>query len=317
LTGAPLIQIGDSMMTVDAGHTYTIDAGLYRLFVDPGTPDRVTKNVQEFYGRTPFPNYEGFDTVQTFIQRADRTVFFRLLSKQLPINAHILEVGCGTGQLSNYLAATTMSRVYATDMTIASLRLGQKFAAGNAIQGIKFIQMNLFYPCIKPGSMDLVISNGVLHHTADTKAALFSIVKLVKPGGHIIIGLYNTIGRLRTDVRRYLYRIFGDKVLFLDPQLRQVQAAGKRHAWVQDQYCHPSERKHTISETIGWFKEAGFTFVSSIPKIIGEFRGNEQLFEPTSPGSRLDRFYAELGMLFGHLGGEGGLFMVIARRPLE
>jgi 2-polyprenyl-3-methyl-5-hydroxy-6-metoxy-1,4-benzoquinol methylase len=35
----------------------------------------------------------------------------------------VSSIGCGTGQLSNFLAATTMSGVYATDMTRASLRL--------------------------------------------------------------------------------------------------------------------------------------------------------------------------------------------------
>ena len=68
----------------------------------------------------------------------------------------------------------------ATDMTRASLRLGQTFARDNTIGGIEFLQMNLFRPCIRPSSMGVVISNGVLHHTYDTRTAFFSIFHLVR-----------------------------------------------------------------------------------------------------------------------------------------
>ena len=200
------------------------------------------------------------------MKRADTSVFGRLLREQIPVNASVLEVGCGTGQLSNYLAATCVARIYAADMTLASLRLGRKFAAEHQIQGVRFLQMNLFRPCIRPGSMDLVISNGVLHHTADSKAAFMSIAPLVKPGGHIIVGLYNHIGRLRTDLRRALWRVFGDPVLFLDPHLRKPLSPDKRRAWIRDQYIHPVERKHSMSEVLGWFDEAGFSFISLHPQ---------------------------------------------------
>jgi len=197
---------------------------------------------------------------------------------------------------------------------LASLRLGHDFAKRNGIKGIRFIQTNLFMPPIRPQSMDIVISNGVLHHTYDTKKAFFSISRLVKPGGYIVIGLYNRIGRLRTDIRRGLVKLFGERVLFLDPHLRKNLSPEKRRAWIQDQYFHPQERKHSISELMQWFDEAGFSFVSSIPKIIGDFSNDEPLFNPQNPGTPFDRRAAEIGMLFSSLGGEGGLFICIGRR---
>jgi SAM-dependent methyltransferase len=280
----------------------------------PGAYGGVTHAVQEFYEDAPFPNYNSFDNLASFVKRANTGVFARLLRQQIPMNARILEVGCGTGQLSNYLAATTPTHVYAADMALASLRLGHDFARRNGIQGVRFLQANLFVPPIKPESMDIVISNGVLHHTYDTKKAFMSISRLVKPGGHIIIGLYNRIGRLRTDIRRRLLGMFGERVLFLDPHLRNNLSPEKRRAWINDQYYHPQERKHSISELMTWLDEAGFTFVSSIPKIIGNFGNEERLFEPQRPGTRFDRTVAENGMLFSSLGGEGGLYICIGHR---
>jgi 2-polyprenyl-3-methyl-5-hydroxy-6-metoxy-1,4-benzoquinol methylase len=262
VTGEPLLRDDAGLRTADGAHHYAGDEGFFRLFVPEEGSDATTGDVLDFYTDAPFPNYNDFDDVATFVQRAERSVFAKMLSREIPMNARILEVGCGTGQMSNYLAATTPSHVYASDLTPASLRLGVNFARENGIEGITFMQMNLFRPCIAPQSMDIVISNGVLHHTYDTKKAFMSITPLVKPGGHILIGLYNKIGRLRTDLRRVLYKAFGERALALDPHLRQELSAEKRRSWIRDQYLHPAERKHSMSELLTWFEEAGFSFVS-------------------------------------------------------
>src|ERR1039457_1252988 len=325
ITGEILELVGERLVS-PSGRQYEIADGIPLLYVDENAcaqvikttsghgEEKVTHTVKDFYEDAPFPNYNSFDSVKTFVRQADAGVFARLLRSQIPLNANVLEVGCGTGQMSNYLAATTLSRVYATDMTLASLRLGHDFAKRNGIEGVQFIQTNLFMPALRPHSMDIVISNGVLHHTYDTKKAFMSISRLVKPGGYIIIGLYNHIGRLRTDLRRVLVKYFGEGMLFLDPHLRKNLSPDKRRAWIRDQYYHPQERKHSMSELIYWFEEAGFSFTSSIPRIRGAFTNDEPLFEPQNYGSVFERTQAEIGMLFSHYGGEGGLFICIGKK---
>ena len=326
VTGQDLFADGDALTTADRRQRYPVDEGVPNLFVNPesGTAapsgpggSSVTTTVQGFYDEAPFPNYNDMDTVDDLVRRARTSVFARLLGEQIPMGANVLEVGCGTGQLSNYLAAVCTARIYGADLTPASLRLAAGFARMNDLTGVRFLRMNLFSPCIRPGSMDLVISNGVLHHTADTRRAFLSIAPLVRPGGHIVIGLYNRIGRLRTDLRRVLYQRFGERVLVLDPHLRKPLSPDKRRAWIRDQYCHPQERKHSFDEVLDWFKEAGFSFVSSIPKIIGTFSAEERLFKHKSVGEKSDRFYAQIGMLLSQLGGEGGLFIMIGRRDVR
>lgn len=314
VTGEALFDRGDHLATADGRHRYPRDDGFDRLYAEESETGEVTAKVLDFYTGTPFPNYNDIDSVRSFVRRAEQSVFAAMLRQAVPMNGSVLEVGCGTAQLSNYLAATTMSHVYATDLTPASLRLGVAFAREQGIQGCKFLQMNLFRPCIRPASMDIVISSGVLHHTADTKRAFLSIAPLVKPGGHIVIGLYNKIGRLRTDLRRHLYRWFGEPALVLDPHLRNDLSPDKRRAWIQDQYLHPAERKHSMSELLSWFEEAGFTYVSSVPAIAGSLKTDMPLFQPRLQGTAIDRMLAELGMLFSMLGGEGGLFVMVGRR---
>ena len=43
---------------------------------------------------------------------------------------------------------------------------------------------------------DLVVSLGVLHHTKSARQAFKELVKVTKPGGYIVIGLYHKYGRI-------------------------------------------------------------------------------------------------------------------------
>jgi ubiquinone/menaquinone biosynthesis C-methylase UbiE/uncharacterized protein YbaR (Trm112 family) len=278
----------------------------------------VTEIVKAFYEETPFPNYDDFDSVASLARKARQGMFARLLDEQVPSGTRILECGCGTGQLSNFLSIANRN-VFASDVCVNSLRLGQDFARKHQLGRVEFVQMNLFRPVFKPESFDLVISNGVLHHTSDPFLAFETISRLVKPGGYILVGLYHRYGRLITDFRRLLFRLSGDRFQSLDPNLRSVEKSGaKKRAWFADQYKHPHESKHTIGETLGWLRRTGLDFVRSIPtsKPFRPFSEAENLFEAEPPGNALERLLVELGMFFRG-SREGGFFIVIARKPLS
>ena len=58
---------------------YVDDNGFYRLFVPEERSDATTDDVLEFYTESPFPNYNDFDDVATFIQRAERSSSYFLV----------------------------------------------------------------------------------------------------------------------------------------------------------------------------------------------------------------------------------------------
>ncbi|HEU4700735.1 MAG TPA: methyltransferase domain-containing protein [Gemmatimonadales bacterium] len=300
------------------GHAFPVEEGIPLLYWptewDPTKPD-VTEQVRAFYEETPFPNYDDFDDVGSLMAKARQGIFARLLDEQIPFGTRVLEVGCGTGQMSNFLSVANRT-VFGADLCLNSLRLGQQFKERNDLGRAHFLQMNLFRPGFRPGSFDLVLSNGVLHHTADPFLAFRTIGTLVRPGGYLLVGLYHRYGRLITDTRRLLLRLFGERLAFLDPNLRQAHtSAAKRRAWLMDQYRHPHESKHTIGEVLGWLRQTGFDFVKSIPRStpFEPFSEQERLFEPERPGSALERALVELPMaLTGSR--QGGFFIVIARR---
>jgi SAM-dependent methyltransferase len=256
------------------------------------------------------------DSSWSLRQKAEKGIFARLLDDQIPHGALVLEAGCGTGQLSNFLGMRWGRDVFGTDICLNSLKLAQGFRAKNGIQNAAFLQMNLFRPVFRPASFDLVICNGVLHHTSDPSTGFRSIARLVKPGGFVVVGLYNAYGRIPTDVRRGLFQLAGERLWSLDARLRDRSLSDtRRRTWFMDQYRHPHESKHTFGEVLRWFEEAGFEFLKSIPKprLLDSFSAKERLFEAGPRGTPLDHLLVQLGMLVGG-GKEGGFFIMIGRK---
>jgi SAM-dependent methyltransferase len=290
---------------------YESENGIPCMFVD--FENKITPKVKSFYEKNPFPNYDGLENISDLVAKAEQSIFADLLNKQLPFNIRILEVGCGTGQLSNFLGISNRE-VFGTDMCLNSLNLAQAFKLKNSLENVSFYQMNLFKPIFKNESFHLVICNGVLHHTSDPFLGFQIISKLVKRGGYIIIGLYNTYGRLITDMRRMIFNLSRDNFQFLDPLLSRKKGDQKA-AWFLDQYKHPHESKHTLNEAFSWFDKEGFQFVNSIPKaeFFSRFSADERLFRMNPRGNWLDHLLVQLKMIYtGNT--EGGFFLFIGRR---
>ena len=160
---------------------------------------------------------------------------------------------CGTGQLSNFLGVAHR-RVIGVDLCLNSLRLAEAFRQQHNISRVAFGQMNLFRPCFQKEAFDVVICSGVLHHTAQPREGFHSILRLLRPGGVVIVGLYNKWGRLMTDFRRGVFRATRGAGKWLDPHLRSSSlSSDKRDSWFADQYQTPHESKQTIGEALGWF----------------------------------------------------------------
>jgi carbamoyltransferase len=311
------LQVGAERATCGAcGGGYVREEGIWRLF-HPHEPYQgdITTLVKGFYEEHPVPNYDEDESPRSLSEKARRGVYARLLGEQIPFGARVLEVGCGTGQLSNFLGLGSRT-VVGADLCLNSLRLAEGFRARHGLQRVRFLQMNLFRPAFAPGSFDVVLCNGVLLTTRDPRAGFESIARLVKPGGHIVIGLYNTWGRLAVDSRRVFFRLTGGRMRWVDPYLRKTRMSPeKQDAWFHDQYRHPHETKQSFGEVLGWFDRAGFEFVSSVPKTNPwePFTERERLFDQASRGSALDRALSQAKLIFTGAE-EGGFFVMIARR---
>lgn len=279
---------------------------------------KTTREVTEFYKDAPFPNYQGYENAFVLQKIVSENYFLNDLKDYIGFDKKFIEVGSGTCQLSLAFAIGTNNHIVAMDPTIESLRLGQEFAIKNNINNVTFLNSDIFDDVIEKNSFDVVWCSGVLHHTKDSQKGFEIISKWVKEDGLIIIGVYNKIGRLRTNFRQMIYKTFNKSelakkiVTFLDPYLRKNLSEEKRRAWFLDQYEHPVERKHSIDEVINWFEDNNISFLGSIPSPNFEVQNVSQM--NGRKGIYSNRLLAQIAMLFTNLGGEGGLCIVVGKK---
>jgi ubiquinone/menaquinone biosynthesis C-methylase UbiE len=282
--------------------------------------NKTTNVVKDFYYDEPFPNYNDNDSKFTLLDKGDKNLFINSLKKEIKYGKVVLEAGSGTSQLSIYLAIGTNNQIYALDGSIKSLELASEFVTKNDIKNIKLVNAdlleldNIFFD----QTFDYIWSNGVLHHTENPKLCFNLLVKKLKKNGIIIIGLYNSIGRLRTIFRKYLFRIFGKKVVIvLDPYLRELsknylENEKKIKAWINDQYLHPIESLHTYGQILQWFKENSLEFINCYPNL--NIEKNNNYFEKNIAPNFFERVFIQISMLFTKFGSEGGLFIFIGKK---
>jgi SAM-dependent methyltransferase len=294
-------------------NTYSLIENIADFYIKDENPDSVTEKQKSFYEDVKFPNYDDIDNFSSLIDKSEKSILPKLLDDQLPYNSKILEVGCGTGQLTNFLKRYGRTLV-GTDISIESLKLAEKFREENEIDNVRFIRMNLFKPCFKEESFDVIISNGCLHHTHSTEEAFKSISKLLKKDGLIIVGLYHKYGRMLTNVRQYLIGLFGDSLKFLDKRNIDTSISkGKRYAWFNDQYKNPKEHSHTFFEVLNWFKNENIEFLSSIP--FTNFESEISLFNSSKINSKFEIRIKEFFMQFSPSQiREGGFFIMIGKK---
>jgi len=223
----------------------------------------------------------------------------------------VLECGCGTGQLSHFLQLNN-NHVLGIDMSLASLKLAIEHKIRNGLTRSSFAQMNIFDLAIKDNSFDIVISHGVLHHTFDAQRAFSHLVNKVKPGGIILIGLYNYYARVPTWVRSKLVGLLGQNIDYV--VRNRITDNKKADIWIKDQYYNPHETWHSIDEVLKWFNLNDVEFVNCAPAILGSSGENvKSLFEQSDPGSAYQRIVSQLSWL-GTIAREGALFDVIGRK---
>ena len=308
-TGSPLTQEGKTLRS-EEGHIYKTENGIPLLLTPTKSPkeEETRKKMQKFYETVTFPGYDDIDNPSVLMDKAQKSGFGKWVDEAISPMSTVLEVGCGTGQMTNFLGLVSTRTVIGVDQSIPSLRLGQKFKEQFALENVHFVQGNIFAMPIKPESIDVLICSGVLHHTPDPKGGYMELLKLVKPEGHILIGLYNTYARIPLGIRKCLFTATGDLFRFLDAHMRRKDVdPTKKEIWFADQYRNPHESWHSVDEVLQWFEETDVEFLSCVPGASGN------LFTKHPQGSQCGHILSQLGWILT-IGREGGLFVLVGKK---
>ena len=96
----------------------------------------------------------------------------------------VLELGCGTGAVSEYLAHERKMNVYATDIDPEQIELANSmFQEDIRLHFLVEDASNLNFELL---SFDLVLSQNVFHHIPNWEKAVREIVRVLRPGGYLI-----------------------------------------------------------------------------------------------------------------------------------
>jgi len=129
----------------------------------------------------------------------------------------VLDAGCGAGVSGLEVFGPMGDRVryLGVDLTPAVDVARQRFAEHG--RDAAFLQADLTRLPLAPGSVDVIFSEGVLHHTDSTEGALKAVAPLLRAGGRILFYVYR---------RKSLIREFTD-----DAIRAQLQEMTPEQAW--------------------------------------------------------------------------------------
>lgn len=110
----------------------------------------------------------------------------------------VLDLGCGSGRWSKYLA-NKVQFIEAVDPSKAVVSASMLL---NNIDNVRITQASVDNIPFNDNSFDFAMSLGVLHHIPDTKRALLNLVEKTKVGGYVLLYLYYNL-----DNRGILYKL--------------------------------------------------------------------------------------------------------------
>jgi SAM-dependent methyltransferase len=95
--------------------------------------------------------------------------------------ARTLEVGCGNGSISAWLAERVApgGRAVGADLDLSLV--------DKKVPGLELREADIVAGPIEPGVFDLVTARAVLHHIADAQTAIANLVASTRPGGAILL----------------------------------------------------------------------------------------------------------------------------------
>lgn len=218
------------------------------------------------------------------IKNAGDQYFDIVTDKMLNSNSTVLDLGCGSGRWTKYMAEKA-GFIEAVDPSEAIFSAASVYGD---LPNVRFSQAGIDTIPFADESFDFVISLGVLHHIPDTPKALTTLMKKVKPGGFALIYLYYAL-----DNRGWLYRL----IFNLSTLLRRVVSA------------LPKGVKHLICDGLAVFIYLPFIGLSKLVKTL--FPGNLYLKIPLAyyrdkswniiRNDALDRFGTPLEQRFSKL----------------
>lgn len=188
---------------------------------------------------------------------------------------HVLDMGCGTGEYALWYVMNGAASVTGIDLSDGSLAVANRRRAEGSIPNVQFRKMDILNCELPDDTYDYSYSVGVLHHTGDPLRGFKHLVRITKPGGVIIVSLYNQysrrILRMKQNTCKWLggddidkrvqwgWKLFGGTLRKLDSRYHGLNT----NQIAYDIFGFPHESLHSGQEVLRWFDQTGVEYMGS------------------------------------------------------
>jgi ubiquinone/menaquinone biosynthesis C-methylase UbiE len=126
---------------------------------------------------------------------------------RIPDNSTVLEVACGTAEISLKIAAY-MKKILCTDTSYPMLKIANKNAIKQGIDNIAFRNMSIYDLKLPDKSFDVTIASQVLHLLDDPQKAVNELIRVTKKQIILPITLTAEVAPL-SKVKLGIWKLFG------------------------------------------------------------------------------------------------------------
>jgi SAM-dependent methyltransferase len=204
----------------------------------------------------------------------------------------VLDAGCGMGRYLRIAALGPSRAIVGMDLSRA-VEAARELTAG--LPRVSLVRGDLLRLPFATESFDIIYSLGVLDHTPDPRGAFLGLARLLRPGGRIVVWVYNKerpvvewimnvhraistrlplvlleflsrlsvpIGGLKRRLfasRHWVVQRFGVALHMLTIGVSMHPDREVRVCDTLDWYAPTYLSRHAFDEVAGWFREAGLT----------------------------------------------------------
>ena len=210
----------------------------------------------------------------------DPSNFHRVLfpDRSFKPDMDILIAGCGTNQAAAFAFKNRTAKVVGVDISQPSLDHQQYLKEKHGLWNLELHLLPIEELPTLGQDFDLIVSTGVLHHTADPQVSLKALGSVLRQHGAIGLTMYAKYGRIGVEMLQSVFRDLelkqdelgvkmAKETLALLPQGHSIQSyidiEGEELAYdgaVVDTFLHGRDRSYSVDDVLHLVDSAGLTF---------------------------------------------------------
>lgn len=176
----------------------------------------------------------------------------------------VLDAGCGSGKFSAAIAKFGAKKVIGVDIGVKGLEFAEKQSKKVAYgTNLEFLEASLLNIPLEDNSIDIVWSNGVIHHTLNYEKCVSEFSRILKKDGNLFLYVNGRLGLfelLQDTLRRSMERVPRE---LMQTYIRSLKINSGRLYWIMDSCFAPYEWKER-SAVIELLKKYGFKNIKQL-----------------------------------------------------